>query len=391
MILYIDPGTGGVIINLIITLIGYLFYSIQKVFYKKGGALREAHQIIGIFSEGNQYKNTFLPVVEELIKNEVSFNYFTLDYQDDILDIDSKYINSSFLGVGFMGHLNFKSISNTILLATTPNIGNKGYPLKRPKNVKELIHVWHSISDISYYKKGSLDLYDTILTVGDFQNESIKKIEKIRGLKTKKLIEVGLPYFDVLKNQIKKHDQVSDSVLIASSWGEKGLLKNYGAEILEIVRDYSVIIRPHPQSFISEKEFIDDFKLKCNQYPNITWDESNDLSLSFSKSFILISDTSSIRFDYSFLTSKPVITLEINESNLIDYELDLTVNSWSKQNQNSIGRVLKKNNLNQLNAEIENLKETDSFSQSINKMKKKYLCYEGSSAIKIVQYLIKSS
>lgn len=390
MILYIDPGTGGAIVNLIISLIGYIIYSIQKNFYRKSVAGEKKDLMIGVFSEGNQYKNTFQPIIEELIRNEISFNYFTLDYEDDILNINSKYINSFFLGVGFMGHLKFKSIATKILLATTPNIGNKDYPLKKPKNVKELIHVWHSISDISYYKKGSLDSYDTVLTVGDFQNESIKKIEKIRGLKTKKLIKVGLPYFDVLKNQIIKHNQAPDSVLIASSWGDKGLLKNYGSKILETVKGYKVIIRPHPQSLISEKEFIENFKLKCNQYPNINWDESIDPTLSFSKSFVLISDTSSIRFDYSFLTSKPVITLDINESSLNEYELDLTGKSWSTQNQNSIGSVLKKKNLKQLGKEIDALKENKAFFESINKTKKRYLYGEGSSAKKIVEYIMAS-
>ena len=73
MLLYIDPGTGGVIINLIISLIGYLVYSVQKFFTKKQTLKRYK---IGIFSEGNQYESTFLPIVEELIRRKISFNYF---------------------------------------------------------------------------------------------------------------------------------------------------------------------------------------------------------------------------------------------------------------------------------------------------------------------------
>ena len=156
-------------------------------------------------------------------------------------------------------------------------------------------------------------------------------IEKKRGLKRKKLIETGLPYFDFFKNQMKKHNQECDSILIASSWGEKGLLKNYGYKILDLIKDFKVIIRPHPQSLISEKDFINKFKYKCSKYSNIFWDESRDPTLSFSKSYVVISDTSSIRFDYSFLTSRPVITLDIDESKLLEYELSIIGKSWSKE------------------------------------------------------------
>ena len=38
------------------------------------------------------------------------------------------------------------------------------------------------------------------------------------------------------------------------------------------------------------------------------------------KSDLLISDTSSIRFDYYFIYKKPIITLEINDFNMKEYE-----------------------------------------------------------------------
>ena len=179
MILYIDPGTGGVIINVLIAITSSIVYFFRKFFFKNINSDLKKKSEISIFSEGNQYRNTFLPIVNELIKREILFNYYTLDYQDLILEIDSEFINSKFLGLGTLGKLKFSSISSNLLVSTTPNIGNSEFPLKRPKKVKELIHVWHSISDISYYKKGSLDNYDTVLTVGDFQNKSIREIEKL--------------------------------------------------------------------------------------------------------------------------------------------------------------------------------------------------------------------
>ena len=348
MILYIDPGTGSVIINFLIAIITSTIYFFRKIFLINIKSDFKKKSEISIFSEGNQYKNTFLPIANELISRKILFNYYTLDYQDDILELESEFINSKFLGLGALGKLKFSSISSNLLLSTTPNIGNREFPLKRPKKVKELIHVWHSISDISVYKKGSLDNYDTILTVGDFQNKSIREIEKLRNLKSKKLVSVGLPYFDSLIKKINYFKQTNNSILIASSWGNKGLLKNHGFEIIDLLRDHHVIIRPHPQSFISEKEFIEKFKKICEERPNIEWDESSDPLDSFFKSRLMISDTSSIRYDYSFLMGNPVITLKIEKSKLNEFESDNLKVSWNEETEDKLGPVINCNNLNNL-------------------------------------------
>ena len=387
MILYIDPGTGGVIINVLIAITSSIVYFFRKLFFKNINSDLKKKSEISIFSEGNQYRNTFLPIVNELIKREILFNYYTLDYQDLILEIDSEFINSKFLGLGTLGKLKFSSISSNLLLSTTPNIGSSEFPLKRPKKVKELIHVWHSISDISYYKKESLDNYDTVLTVGDFQNKSIREIEKLRNLKSKKLIPVGLPYFDVFSEKLNDFKPTNQSILIASSWGDKGLLKNHGFEIINILQDYNIIIRPHPQSFISEKGFIENFKSVCMSKSNIEWDESPDPLKSFSKSKLIISDTSSIRFDYSFLTNKPVITLKIKKESLHEYEADYIKDIWGEKTEGLLGPVLNKKNIAKINQEIESLLNNEITGKSIKTLKAKTIYSIGESSTKIIQYL----
>ena len=383
MILYIDPGTGSVIINFLIAIVTSIIYFFRKFFFNNINSNLKKKSEISIFSEGNQYKNTFLPIVNELISRKVLFNYYTLDYKDVILEIESEFINPKFLGLGALGIVKFSSISSNILISTTPNIGSKDFPLKRPKKVKELIHIWHSISDISYYKKGSLDHYDTVLNVGDFQNKSIREIEKLRNLKSKKLIPVGLPYFDFFTEKFNKLKQNNRYILIASSWGDKGLLKNYGLELLNIFKDYEIIVRPHPQSFISEKEFIEKLKNICQKKSNIKWDESSDPLESFSSSKLMISDTSSIRYDYSFLTGKPVITIKIEKSKLDEFELSDLNQSWDEETESQLGFVLKKNNFsNLLNVSLKSLEIIES-----QKLKKDTLHTIGSSSKLIANYI----
>ena len=388
MILYIDPGTSGVIINFLIAVFSSVVYFFRKLFFKRLIKKSSSKNDITLFSEGNQYKNTFLPIVNQLIKEKVSFNYYTLDYKDDLLNIENKFINSSFLGLGTLGYMKFNSLSSRILISTTPNIGNKNSPLKKPKKVQELAHIWHSIDDISYYKKGSLDYYDTILTVGDFQNESIRKIEKLKNINSKKLVPVGLPYFDVFLKKFKLDKVKNKTILIGSSWGKKGLLNNFGFDLIEeIAKKYKVIVRPHPQSFISEKPFIEELKCKCLDLPNIEWDESNDPLESFSKSRLLISDTSAIRYDYSFLTNKPVITLKIERDSLHEYEADHIEDIWGEKTEVMLGAVLHENSLANINLEIESLLKDRVKTKSIKTLKEETLFSVGRSSSEIVKYL----
>ena len=121
-----------------------------------------------------------------------------------------------------------------------------------------MAHVFHSISDISIYRKGSLDHYDSVLLVGEFQKESIRFLERKRNLKPKKLISIGVPYIDSLIKEVKKERRSNKTILIGSSWGEKGCLRNYGSDFIKQLAEkkYNIIVRPHPHSMIYEKDFI---------------------------------------------------------------------------------------------------------------------------------------
>ena len=369
-----------IIITIIIVSLVYYYYNLYNKTYK--------YSEIGIFSEGNQYYSTFYPIIEELIKRKIQFNYYTLDRDDKLLEIKNKYLNSYYLGSGLLGYFRFNNIKSNLLLSTTPNIGNKNFPLKYPTNIKSLIHVWHSISDIGYYRKGALDNYDIILTVGKFQNKSIEQIMKQRNTRIKHLVPVGLPYFDYFLKNFESKSNNNDSILIASSWGNKGLLKNHGLKLLDFLKDRKVIIRPHPQSFYSEKKFIENLKSKCSAMENVHWDESESPLDSFKKSSMLISDTSSIRFDYSFLTSRPVITLQIKTEELKEYEFNYIKERWDEKNEKIIGKVINEDNLNTLIGEIDSLNKNLDNTSCIQKLKKETLYSAGESSKNIVDFLL---
>ena len=58
------------------------------------------------------------------------------------------------------------------------------------------------------------------------------------------------------------------------------------------------------------------------------------------KSDMLISDTSSIRFDYAFLYGKPVVTLDIPHEKQLEYEGQFMSEIWTDAAAKRLGRVL---------------------------------------------------
>lgn len=344
---YLDPGSGSALVGTLIAVAGAAVYSLKSLFYRlirKEKPVGDVIPTIAIFSEGKNYWGTFKAVVEELIARKVHFAYYTMDLYDPALLIDSEYMHSRLYDK--QKAASFHKLSNLtaeVLLATSPNIGTPGYPIRRSPKVTKLVHVFHAFADISAYHVGSLDNYDVVLTVGPHQEKFIREVERVRDLKPKTILPVGLPYFDAQFNSNRTIAQSNNrTILIAPSWGAKGLLREYGTGfILELARaGYEIIVRPHPQSYIAEAEFIAQCQRETSVCSNIVWDAETVGTKLMQKSSLLISDTSSIRFDYAFLYEKPVITLDIPHEKQLEYEGQFMSEIWTDIAAPRLGRVL---------------------------------------------------
>lgn len=348
-----------------------------------------------IFSEGTAYWNTFKPIVEELIERKVPFCYCTLDKNDPGLFIQATEYTPHYLDSGAVGFAKFGMLKAKILLATTPNIGCKGFPLARPKKVECLTHIFHAISDIAFYRKHSLDYYDTVLTVGDFALRSIRETEKLRGLKPKECVSVGAPYFDVLLSTAdlkrKKSANAKKTVLLAPSWGRKGFLSIYGTKfIAELAKlDFNFILRPHPHSFKHEKRLLEDVEKIAIASQNIRFDREPDCGLAMAESNILISDSSSIRFDYAFIYQRPVITLRIPSTELNEFEYaDLTF-KWLDELEPRIGPVFSPADRGIITEKITDalLDSKTYLTYDILKIRERYIAHLGKSGKAVVDWI----
>ena len=416
---YLDPGTGNALIYVLLSLLGAVLYFIKGFFYKiiksrkgqtentsdSGRKMSSGNASIVIFNEGKTYWNTFKPIVEKLIEKNQQFTYYTMDIEDPCLKIANRLMDNRYIGDGNFAYSKIGNLNANVVLSTTPNIGTKGYPIPRSTKIKKLVHVFHGFDDLAFLHRGSLDHYDSVLLMGEFEIPIIRKLEQMRKLPSKELVPGGLPYMDELlkkaeqpnytdlrvsKKGFQKNSDIT--VLLAPSYGEKGFLHCYGIEFIEKLakQNFNLILRPHPQSYKFEKKLLNTAQEELKKYNNIEWDYNPDGTQSFQKADIMISDTSGVRLDFAFVYQKPFITMPISFEGLQDFEIVDLGGSWTEEAVKEIGYTLSENEIQKLDEIIKNvLKEkTD---ETILAFREKHIYNLGNSGEVIADYLIASN
>ena len=403
---YLDPGSGSALVGTVIAVAGAALYSLKSFLYRlvrkptqeELEAEKNANPDIAIFSEGKNYWGTFKEIVDELIARKTHFAYYTMDLHDPALLIDSDYMHSHLFDKNKASSFHkLAGIKAKVLLATTPNIGTPGYPLARPKGVVKMVHVFHAFADISAYHVGSLDNYDIVLSVGPQQEKPIREVETARQLNAKTIIPVGLPYFDAQYHALKgtahpasqKPSPLTKTILVAPSWGAKGLLTEYGIGFVCKLAEagFNVIVRPHPQSYIAEPALLDSCKAETNRFESIVWDSETVGTKAMLSSDLLISDTSSIRFDYAFLYGKPVITLDIPHEKQLEYEGQFMSEIWTDAAAKRLGRVVGHEDISRIVEIVREVIESGA-TDGIRKFRDETIENLGSSAKAIVDELV---
>lgn len=314
---YIDPGTGSMLFTILIGVLGAAFYSLRMLFIKLryrlgGGKVEELEKKIPlvIFSDGKQYWKVFAPICKELSKRGMAVVYYTMSEDDPALEAKLPGMTAEYIGSDNRAFTKLNFLKANVVFSTTP--GLDVYQWKRSKNVDFYVHIPHAPNDINLYRMFGLDYYDGVLLSGDYQINQIRRLEEIRQLPPKEMELVGIPYMDDMAARLEKEGPAQAherTVLLAPSWGDSALFGVYGGKIIEKLLEtgYHVIVRPHPQSFKSEKELMD--KLMA-AYPNsekLEWNRDSDNFDVLRRSDILISDFSGVIFDFALIYDKPVI------------------------------------------------------------------------------------
>ena len=398
MTFYIDPGTGSMLFTILIGLIGTAVYTlrllIMKLRFKLSGGKAETNQNkipFVIFSDDKRYWTIFEPICREMDRLGKDVVYMTASEDDPALRNPYSHIKAEFIGKGNKAFARLNFLNAVIVLSTTP--GLDVYQWKRSKDVQYYVHMLHAASEIVMYRMFGIDYYDALLLSGEYQVRDVRNLEALRQLPAKELVKVGIPYMDEMIARYEKAGPAPAhprTVLLAPSWGKSALFSVYGGKILDVLLQtgYHIIVRPHPQSFTSEKAMIDELMQRYPASDQLEWNRDTDNFEVLRRSDILISDFSGVIFDFALVYDKPVIYTNPNfDVGLYDaWWLDTPL--WTTSALPRIGCELTEENMTNLRELIDTCLADPKYAEGRRAVKAETWVYPGEGTQRVVSYLL---
>lgn len=399
--LYLDPGTGSLLFSLIAGVVTTLFYSAKGLYYRFGGggkgaagtaerSVLEAWPVV-IYSEGRQYYGTFRPLLEALDKAGVRTLFLSSDSEDPGLRHQGQ-VTACFIGSGHKAWALLARLRADLCISTTPGLDVMQF--KRSKRVRHYMHLVHAPTDKAFNRPYSFDYFDSVVINGPHQARTLRYLEQLRGSPAKTLIMGGCLYYDDLLEQLRNPfpERVipGKTVLLAPTWGRNGLLRLHGSKLLGALaaQDITLLIRPHPQSLVSEPELIQQLQTLFPEGPRLAWDFSPSPFAAMSRSDVMVSDISGVIFDYAFLFEKPVITVGIEPVREGTEASDLPYDPWELTVLNDIGLRLSEQEIPRLTEYLPQVAEDERYQRNIRALRDEYVVNFGHAAGPIMQAIM---
>lgn len=366
---YIDPGTGSMLISATIALISVAFFMIKGFIYRKFNISGEKGQSIDpnkhydlvFYSEGKQYWNVFKPLVIECADRGIAVTFLTSDKNDPALNANLNGIETIYIGSGLESYFSLNRLRANVVVMTTPGLDL--LEIKRSKNVAHYVHLTHAPRCVAGYKAYALDYFDSVLIGGEGDVDVIRFFEKLRDLPKKEIQVIGHTYVDVYREILRERNydysmfnERRTTILVSPTWSNHGLLTKYGKTLLQKLVDidtYNIIVRPHPQSVLTEKEMLEELQSLFPNSENLIWDTDIENLRAMAHADIMISDFSGNIFDFFVLFNKPILTMSSNYEKRGRDVIDMPEDPWDIKTLNKLGATLNSEDIDNLPAIIE--------------------------------------
>ena len=404
MKLYIDPGTGSMLFAILIGILGAANYLLKdwivKIRFLLSGGRQKADENaekipIVIFSDDKRYWTVFEPLCREFDRRGVDIVYMTASPDDPALKNPYEHIKGEFIGENNKAFAKLNFLNATLVLSTTP--GLDVYQWKRSKKVQYYVHMLHAANEIAGYRMFGTDYYDALLLSGEYQVRDVRYLESIRNLPEKEIVKIGIPYLDEMyarlhkaQNADIKSGKKERTVLLAPSWGKSAILSKFGERIIDVLIEtgYSIIIRPHPQSFTSEREMLDTLMEKYPNSEKLEWNRDNDNFEVLKRADILISDFSGVVFDFSLVHEKPVIYTDTKFDKGPYDAWWLKTPYWTFTALPRIGQELNEENLDSLKEMIDSCLSDEKYAQGRQEVIRETWEHRGEGTQRAVDYIL---
>lgn len=367
----------------------------EKQDYKKFLAVPKMK--IVFYSEKNGFYKYYKNIIEELIRRtNIVVHYITSDPNDEVFGMESDQFKPYYIGENRLIVLMMKLEADMVVM-TTPDLEN--FQLKRSYVKKDTVYVYvpHDVNSSNLtFRKDALDHYDVIFTSGFKNKAELAEREEKFQLPKKELVEWGS---SVIDNMIASYNQMLEeetekteqkTVLIAPSWQKDNIMDSCIEEMLDQLKHspYRVIVRPHPQYVRHYGARIDALAEKYAS-DNIMFQKDFSSNKTVYTADLLVTDWSSIAFEYAFSTLKPVLFIntpmkimnpDYQELNEVPIDIEL---------RNEVGISIDTDKLSCLNETVETLFHADRFSvESMAQLRDKYIYNIGESGRVGAKYII---
>ncbi|MBQ7464356.1 MAG: CDP-glycerol glycerophosphotransferase family protein [Lachnospiraceae bacterium] len=422
-LLYIDPGTGSMLFTILIGAVSAGYFVFQKLklklkFVLSGGKAEaaDAEKLpYVIFSDSKRYWNVFKPVCDEFEKRGIDVEYWTMSPDDPALSQEYTHVKSSFIGEGNKAFSKLNIMNASVVLATTPGLDVLQW--KRSKNVDWYVHILHQPGDTTFYRMFGLDHYDAVLISGEYEEKQLRDIEALRNIGKRETCLTGITYLDTMKARLDNEKMTEGplrsapvgaklpstgryappchigekTVLLAPTWGETAILSRFGERIISALVNtgYNIIIRPHPQSFTSEKEMMDKLQAKFPESEKLHWNRDNDNFDVLKSADIMITDFSGVMFDYALIFDRPFIYADIEFDKSAYDAAWLEEDMWTLRILPSIGIPLKEEDFDNIKDVIDKAVGDESLAAGRDRARAETWANPGRAAELTVDYLVK--
>lgn len=366
----------------------------EKEDYKK--FLSGPKKRLVFYSERNGFYKYYKNIIEEIIRRtNIVVHYITSDPEDAVFALESEQFKPYYIGDNKMIVLMMK-METDIMVMTTPDLEN--FQLKRSyvKKDIEYIYVPHDVNSSNLtFHKNALDHFDTIFASGYKNKAEIQEREKKYNLPAKNIVEWGSCVIDDMTEAYAKmqeeEQQVQDkkTILIAPSWQKDNIMDSCIENLLDSLKglNYRIVVRPHPQYVRHFEARIDSLVQKYGPDVEIQKDFSSNRTVYMAD--LLVTDWSSIAFEYAFSTLKPVLFINtpmkvVNE----DYK-ELETVPIDIELRDKVGISIEEDETAKLPEAVEELLYAEKFSkEAMKQLRDSYIYNVGNSGKIGAKYII---
>ncbi len=355
--------------------------------------LSDQERSIVFYAENKASINHFRRLIESLTEEKsLQICYVTSVKNDPMLSMKNEKIKTFYIGNGTARTKFFIFLKAKILLMDMPNLDT--FHIKRSKVFAvHYIYIFHSMFSVhSYLRKGAVDNYDSIFCIGEHHKREILEIEKVYGLKSKKLIEYGFGRLDTLleENKLFVNDENnSNLIIITPTYGKNNLLEVCGIKLIDVLlkANFKILLRPHFRIFQESPEIIKEIHERFHNDENFILEEGIIKSKDFHSSKCMISDWSGISFEYAFTFERPVVYIDVPKKEMNEESSKISTTPIEISLRHKIGIVVNPKDLESIPKMIQNM--DDETKEDIRKIRSETVYNIGKSAKIGVEYIEK--